>query len=486
MTFSQTKSGGFISDFVKHTDSDLKSLLNKFNIKSLGHGRLYIYRKDTKAQFFVSVFLNGLEHALDGNLITSDGTINEIHTMTNPDRKAFLYEYFEEYNPIDSLDFEDAVDFLMGDYASLDQNKINDMCLVGGNKLYNFLDNKFELIMETIFTNPLYSAFAQYIQNLDESDNWYYRTLKQGKSFIRMSIDNPLGGDNIADNLRKILTTGEDGTISLTSDTGLYKAVSSNTLLQQLKIPISYDDLVNFLSYDNLGTTANDVMYRLFMTYDVHTAKMNPTYTINPRVYLKSHEEVIRNQAVDAYQEIISMFDEEVIGSYYYGDTSIKFYTDYGGGVSNHLIKNRLKKYGMVKSRIDFNTLDLADLRNAIASMVFYSYLLPDVFVNIKNKQKHILFADPFSLHTPEYIFDTILANPISGTFIWDLNQGGLTRENYNTRMNSFNGFSHEIIRNFFQERDFESNFKVLLEIFNKWFQNEIHSDINIVNLFEF
>jgi hypothetical protein len=50
-----------------------------------------------------------------------------------------LYEFFEEYQPTDSFDFEDALDFLMGDYPSLDQNRINDMSLVGGDIFYGFL-----------------------------------------------------------------------------------------------------------------------------------------------------------------------------------------------------------------------------------------------------------------------------------------------------------------------------------------------------------
>ena len=52
--------------------------------------------------------------------------------MMNPDREAFLYEYFEEYHPIDSLDFEDAVDSLMEGYPSLDQNRIDAICLISG------------------------------------------------------------------------------------------------------------------------------------------------------------------------------------------------------------------------------------------------------------------------------------------------------------------------------------------------------------------
>jgi len=490
MTFSERKSGGFRSDFVIHNKKRQVRLRRDFNVWT--HDTQYLTSKEGIGLYYMSIFLNGFEHTLEGTKITSKGLTTDVLTNLNPGREAFLYEYFQEYHPVDSLDFEDATNFFMEGYQSLDQNKIDAKNLVGRDKLYNYLVKKFDSMLENIFTEP--NSYTQYIQNPDNPDNWDYRTLKQGRSYIRASIDNPLSVNNIVNELRKILTSGRNGFISLNPpESGTTTAISSNMLLQHLLIPVSYNDLVKFLSYDNLGTLANDAMYTLFMTFDTNTHAMPSEYSINPKVFWqsrkgdKSHGEAITEQAVDAYNEIISMFSEEALGSTYYERKfSIKFYSDKGRGVYIDSIADRFKSYGMIDYTVDFHPNDQTELRNAIASMVFYLYSLPDAFTVIKQHNNNFLFADAFSLKTPEYVSDTDYLSPIRGEFIWDSNLGELTRENYNNHINNFNGFSHQDIRSFFQRRDFESNFRILLELFNKLFRTEINRGINIMNFFEF
>ncbi|TKJ20463.1 MAG: hypothetical protein CEE43_12355 [Promethearchaeota archaeon Loki_b32] len=489
MTFSQTEFGGFRSDFVLLSRGDQQKLRRDFNIWT--HDTQYLVSKKERGLYYMSIFLNGFEHNLGGTKITSRGPITDVLANLNPEREAFLYEYFEEYHPIDSLDFEDATNFFMEGYQSPSQNKIDSMNLMGRKKLYNYLVEKFEFIVNLIFS-PSHldgGAFTKYIQNPDNPDNWKYRTLKQGRSYIRMSIDNPISENNIVDDLRKILMSGRNGYISLNPpESGTTTAVSSNTLLQHMLVPISYNELVKYLSYDNLGTSANDVIYTLFMTFDTNSHTMPSGYNVNPKVFWQSREgDAIIEHAVDVYNEIISMFSEEVLGSSYYErQFSIKLYSDKGRGIYMDSISDRLKSYGMTDSTIDFHPNDQTELRNAIASMVFYLYFLPDAFAVIKVHNNNFLFADAFSLKTPEYVSDTDYSVPIGGEFIWDSNLGDLTRENYNAHINNFNGFSHQDIRSFFQRRDLESNFEVLLDLFNKLFRTEINRGINIMNFFEF
>lgn len=140
----------------------------------------------------------------------------------------------------------------------------------------------------------------------------------------------------------------------------------------------------------------------------------------------------------------------------------------------------------MFASTLDFHPSNPTELRNAIATMVFYSYFLPDAFFNIKCGNNNFLFADAFSLRTPEYVSDTNYAVQIGGEFIWDSNQGELTRESYNTHISNFNGFNHQDIRYFFQGRDFENSFKELFRLFTELFRNKVDKNIDLKNFFKF
>ncbi|MBA7627808.1 hypothetical protein ES703_35277 [subsurface metagenome] len=76
---------------------------------------------------------------------------------------------------------------------------------------------------------------------------------------------------------------------------------------------------------------------------------MPSEYNINPKVFWQSLKgDAIIEHAVDAYNEIISMFSEEVLGSSYYErQFSIKFYSDKGRGIYIDPISDRLKSYGI-------------------------------------------------------------------------------------------------------------------------------------------
>ncbi len=174
------------------------------------------------------------------------------------------------------------------------------------------------------------------------------------------------------------------------------------------------------------------------------------------------------------------MFSKDNLGKFHTRTFRIDFIQDSGAGVvSTNTIAQR---YPEVKeSHILFTPSDPTQLKNAIASLIAYKYLLPDTFINVKiSKSKLVfLYADLFKIHMPEYV-------NLGGTFMWDgrndLGRAGLTRAKYEAYANDINNkiFDHKDTHHFL---GFDTSFQDILATFNRLFTRIEGTEIKIDDL---
>jgi len=466
MTFSEESSGNFIVDFIQHSIPDTNTLNRRFGIRDLSLGKTRYIKSGSEFElYYINLFLNGFAHNFKGQ-----SAVN----FVAPDREAFLNEYFEVYRPLESLDFVDATNIFLEEYLSTygDQATIYKKSLIGQDKIYEFLANKVDGIIDAFFSS--YGGYTMYEQFLENPNYWAYRTRKQAKSYLRIFLESASSTTDFIKDLRRILQTGMDGFInlksSITGGSGLTKNYGGNPLFDNgLEIPIKYTELLDFLSIDDVSDEALFVL------------QSKDSYLDFGYFWAISGEKT-GDKLIAAYTKYKNMFTQANLGQWYNKRYRINFYSDKGGGIPTRLISNRFSSYGIRTSTIEFNPRDPDQLHNAIASMVTYMYLLPDAFIDVKiaaRSAQHFLFADLFSLHTLEYVHTTTYtSNIIGGTFMWDRNEGSLTRDNYNNYMNEINGiFDHTDQHHFLA---FDSSFDDILNTLTQFFRNKVDGNIQI------
>ena len=115
--------------------------------------------------------------------------------------------------------------------------------------------------------------------------------------------------------------------------------------------------------------------------------------------------------------------------------------------------------------------------------MLTYLIAFPDTLVDIKRPGQrtflHFLYADLFTILTPEYIGTSFDSNSIGGVFMWDgLISEQMTRPEYDNYIDKIEGiFTHNDLHHLL---GFDSSFDDVLRIIQKFFQLKL-KDRNIV-----
>ncbi len=112
--------------------------------------------------------------------------------------------------------------------------------------------------------------------------------------------------------------------------------------------------------------------------------------------------------------------------------------------------------------------------------MLAYTLAIPDAFIDIKiaRSKLHFLYADLFTIHTPEYV-------NIEGTFMWNRARGrtGMTVDKYQDFANNFNNqdiFGDDDKHHFL---GFDSSFDEILNTLNRFFSLKMGQTIDIEDL---
>ncbi|KKN13977.1 hypothetical protein LCGC14_1000850, partial [marine sediment metagenome] len=440
MTFTEISLDNFNIDFVLHGVETHRKLNNDFGLYSLSHGKVRTLRTGELPSFIVDLFINGFGHFTNEN------------NLLTPNTEAFLDEYFELYSPIETSDFADAVSIFLEDQVTeeLDVLTKDTKSYNGQEKIYEFLIRKADIMVDQLF-----SAYGEFYGDYDH----YYQTRKQVRSYIRIFMTQVVQGEsrhNIPFELGKIYRTGADGFIELQANFGggsLGSTYFANPIFSQgLKIPISYNELVDFLA-DN-----SDVAFVLQTGYS----------NLDFNTYWKHNEEEIGTKLTTAYNYYMSLFTRANLGTFYDRDFRINLIIDGGVGVvSYNTISDRFKL--IEQYSIDFTPNNPSQLQNAIATMLTYALAIPDAFIDIKiaRSKLHFLYADLFSIHMPSYV-------NLEGTFMWNGARGrtGMTIDKYEDIANNFNS------QNIFDDDDkhhflgFDSPFSDMLGTIQRFFQN--------------
>lgn len=468
MTFSEETTGNFIIEFILHSFNDLSVLNREFNIQGPSHGVFRWVRSGELDSFYTDIFINGFSHVI------SDTTNPNFIT---PNRQAFLDEYFEIYQPLKSQDFEDARDIFLDGYLSdyFDQATKNEKFLIGKNRIFEFLARKVDDIVDVVFS--AYGPYTMYDQFLEDPNIWAYRTRKQAKNWLRVYLEDPPDSqESPIAILKRILQNGNDGVISLQASgggSGYNKLYGYNELFQDgLEIPISYDELVEFASYDKSDTFSDSILYVLQSPF--FGISDNSFGFLDFRQFWAMEGEDIGNKLTTAFNILEDMFNVFNLGDLYDKEFKVRFIRDGGGGVSSN------PRY----TDFLFHPNNPTQLHNAIANTLTYLLLYPDSFVDIKmGKMWHFIFADLFSLHTIEYVkATTYTSTKVSGILMWDRNMlgTGLNREKYNTYMHEFTGIFDHIDQHHFST--FGSSYGDMLDIFEDFFRENFDLMIRLDN----
>jgi len=498
MTFSESHfPHKFHVDFVPHTYKDQNTLNSQFGLSQLDSKALLISNAHTISSFYSSFIINGFSHTLEGRIVTQSGSDDiTIDQEVKPSTQAFLDDFFDVYKPRDYLDYRDATNLILEGYKSkiADQKGKNKAHFIGRDKFYNFLSKKVESAIETIFLPLPDAGYTQFDQFLENPEFWKSRTLKLAKNFLRAYIDEPSYKYDFIATLREILRTGNDGYINLkvasTGGKGISGTYQSNALLQEgLKIPISNEELVEFLSFDNLKELSIDAFFTLLF-HSIHgtVSGMSPSgYSQDVDQWWSMKKEIVADKAIKAYNTIINSFTKENLGEELYNKKfTIKLVLDRGGGIAqSSYFLNKFSTFGFVDYRLSFCPNNPESLKDAIASMITYLYCFPDTFAVIKQGRLNFLFADIFNIHTPEYVATSIYTNTLAGTFLWseDGSYNGLTRENYDTLIATYgNNFNDRDVR-YLPGFDNEDIIGLLLNNFQTIFNEQVDEDIGIIDL---
>jgi len=281
------------------------------------------------------------------------------------------------------------------------------------------------------------------------------------------------------------LRTGKDGYITLKASQRHY--IGSELFEQGLRIPITYDELVKFLSFDNLGDLSTDALFTIGFQYRASGEdQMSPRgYSLDINQFWGINKEEISVKAAKTFNTIINTFTQQNLGTELYNkEFSIKLLVDRGKGVSKSPFTTRYKRYGITEYIISFTPNDPRSLKNAIASMITYLYAFPDTFTVIKQGFRNFLFADIYNIHTPEYVAESDYSGTVGGTFMWDQNgEVGLTRENYDNLIVEYsNNFNDRDIR-FLLGFSNEDIVSLILSKFQTMFNEQVDQHINIIDL---
>lgn len=452
MTFTEDSFGNLIADFVSH-GRDTQSQLNKrFGIFDLSHGYIRSLRSTAEIiSFFTDLFVNGFGHTVNGqdNLLT-------------PNREAFLNEYFELYRPIESLDFEEAVSIFIEDFAVeiLDLNTKNRKAYNGLEQIYNFLVKKADATVDTMF-GP-HGVYASYDKG---------RAKKQVRDFIRIFLESPMEGNDdhardIPGRLRSIFRSGTDSYILLDPGAKYGRIYSDNPIFDdKVKIPISYDELIEFLS------SSSDSLFV------IQTAYSNLDFF----KYWENKGEDVREKMINAFNKYMAVFTRNNMKRYFDREFTIHFLMDGGMGVTSYNTIDR--RFSELNSfAVEFTPNNPTELRNAIATMLTYQLLFPDTFANIKLPRSRLqfIYSDLFQVHMPEYV-----QPKLGGTFMWDGRLNALTREAYEAFAASFNNANIFDLSDQRFALSFSTPFGTILNEFAQMFQEEFGEEFIIKNLMD-
>ena len=269
----------------------------------------------------------------------------------------------------------------------------------------------------------------------------------------------------------------------------VYRNYQHNPLLREgIKIPISHDELVKFLSFDNLKDLSIEALFTLHFRHSDVTPgqQMSPAgFSLNINNWLEMSRDEINIKTIKAYDTIINTFSLENLGDHLFNKPfTIEFLLDRGKGIDFNFIE-QYSHLGISENKITFIPNHPYGLKNAISSLITYLYFFPDTFYVIKQGGSNFMFGDIFNIHSPEYVADSGYSDIIEGAFMWsgDGSTNGLNRENYNNLITAFSGNYNDRDVHYLLGFDNADIVGLLLSSFQTMFREQVDAHIFIRDL---
>lgn len=178
----------------------------------------------------------------------------------------------------------------------------------------------------------------------------------------------------------------------------------------------------------------------------------------------------VKLKFLDAYNKYYNLFSIGPSDQY-----KIIFATEKGKGIDRRLTFTKTyDNLGFKKDFIEFKRGDAKDFQEAVASMVFYLFSVPNAFIDVKTGDKNYFYADIFGLYDHEYVRSSDYKTRIQGEFIWSDDSGMWTKEKYEIWKLKLAGiFKPTDIRYFlmFENDAGISTLDYMMELFKQWFR---------------
>lgn len=179
-----------------------------------------------------------------------------------------------------------------------------------------------------------------------------------------------------------------------------------------------------------------------------------------------------------SYNRFYDLFSQGPCDEY-----KVFFTTEKGKGIQQGgVFTHTYEKLGFKRSFITFSTDDenAKEFQEAIASMVFYLFTMPNAFIVVKAgitgkiDEYNYFYADIFGLYDHEYVQSNDYSIKYGGKFIWKDGSGIYTQENYEIWKHKFAGIFKPIdIRHFlaFENNEGLPMIDYIMKLLNQWFR---------------
>jgi len=403
------------------------------------------------ALYFASFLISGFSH-----FITKDKSIDFKHTSNQ-----FINNYFSSYDPVSILDYLKASKIFLAKEFSyyMSTEYVDKMNLRGREKIEEFLYKRISIAVKNIFERD--ELVEKYNQFDSDRESWEIRTEKIAQSFVRICVDNPSTLYDFTLQLRNILHSGKDGYITL-------KVSSKGGKIHGFVRPSAYggnallnDGLTIFIPHNEALKYIEDIRY---------TLKFNSRVMEGYRLLFEQFSADVKLKFLDMYNKFYNLFSIGPSDQY-----KIIFATEKGKGIdSRATFPITYKNLGFKKDSIIFKRDNAKDFQEAVASMVFYLFSIPNAFIDIKAGDYNYFYADIFGLYDHEYVRSSDYKTRIGGEFIWTESSGIYTPEAYEIWKQKFEGiFTPTDIRYFlmFENDAGISTLDYMMKLFNEWFK---------------
>ncbi|MHA1148944.1 MAG: hypothetical protein ACTSR8_11960 [Promethearchaeota archaeon] len=307
-------------------------------------------------------------------------------------KSYFLNEYFGgTFAPEQHSDYVAAWDIIWAEFSGANivpkgSRIINDLNLKGRADIHSFLLKKFQLSVTDDFASGSYADLLQ--------------------ANLMHFIVSPTSDNDLVKILRNVLFTGESSVITLKKGGG-----------PELSITISYNDLVRSIT--------PEMVFTMMFTYQFNTRDtLRSTNYRDGSGYFMDFNLLWNNlesKMQIALDRLTSIFHKAPAGS----KMTAYFYVKQNLGISSKKLITSYKSRGFVVNRFEFDPHDEFELKNALLTVMYWSMMNPDFFINFKMndgvKDYNYLFYDILAVHDQSYILVPSSPNlALKGEFWWE------------------------------------------------------------------